>query len=67
MLAFVSSGNDGPRLAEVLAGELSQGTLHECDYLASFDALGPRILPAAKSAYTSHPDNAITLSLDHFT
>jgi hypothetical protein len=53
-------------LAEVLAGELPQRTLGESDYLASFDALRSRILTAAKSAYTSRPDNAITLTLDHF-
>jgi hypothetical protein len=45
----------------------SQRTLGESEYLASFDAPRSGILTAAKSAYTSRPDNAITLTLDTIT
>jgi hypothetical protein len=38
----------------------------ETDYLASFDALRPRILKAATSAYAKSRSSAITLDLGHF-
>lgn len=53
-------------LAEVLAGEHTQRTLSENDYLASFDALRTRILDAARNAYRSRPEQTITLALRHF-
>jgi hypothetical protein len=52
--------------AEVLAGDASHRTVTETDYLASFDALRPRILKAATSAYAKSRSSAITLDLGHF-
>lgn len=52
--------------AEVLASGLSQRTASEVDYLASFDALRPRILKVAKAAYAVTRNGTITLGLKHF-
>jgi hypothetical protein len=51
---------------EVLAGEKSHRNASEADYLTSFDALRPRILKAATSAYAKARCRAITLDLTHF-
>lgn len=51
---------------EVLAGALSQRTASEDDYLASFDALRPRILKVAKAVYAATRNGTITLGLEHF-
>ncbi|MBA8801046.1 hypothetical protein FHW77_004801 [Agrobacterium sp. RC10-4-1] len=51
---------------EVLACEKSHRNTSEADYLASFDALRPRILKAAISAYSKTRSSAITLDLTHF-
>ncbi len=51
---------------EVLASEKSHRNTSEADYLTSFDALRPRILKAATSAYTRDQCSAITLNLTHF-
>ena len=52
--------------AEVLACEKSPRTASEADYLTSFDALRPRILKAATSAYSKARSSVITLDLTHF-
>ena len=52
--------------AEVLACEKSHRNTSEADYLASFDALRPRILKAATSAYSKARSRVITLDLTHF-
>ncbi|MBP1847516.1 hypothetical protein J2046_005800 [Rhizobium petrolearium] len=52
--------------AEVLAGELSQRTASAREYLASFDALRPRILKVATAAYTATRSSTIILGLEHF-
>ncbi len=51
---------------EVLACEKSQRNATEDDYLASFDALRPRILKAAASAYAKARSSTVTLDLGHF-
>lgn len=51
---------------EVLAGKLSQRAATASDYLASFDALRPRILEVAKAAYAATRSNTITLDIEHF-
>lgn len=51
---------------EVLAGDKSNRVANETDYLASFDALRPRILKAATSAYAKSRSNVITLDLGNF-
>ena len=51
---------------EVLACEKSHRNASEDDYLTSFDALRPRILKAATSAYLKTRSSAITLDVAHF-
>ncbi|WP_337271524.1 DUF1488 domain-containing protein [Oryzifoliimicrobium ureilyticus] len=51
---------------EVLACEKSHRNAGEADYLKAFDALRPRILKAATSAYSKARSSAITLDLTHF-
>jgi hypothetical protein len=51
---------------EVLGCEGPHRSASEGDYLASFDALRPRILEAAASAYAKARSSAITLDLAHF-
>jgi hypothetical protein len=51
---------------EVLACDKSHRNSSEADYLTSFDALRPRILKAATSAYSKARSSAITLDLTHF-
>ncbi|SDB74414.1 Protein of unknown function [Agrobacterium fabrum] len=51
---------------EVLACAKSHRDTTEADYLASFDALRPRILKAAISAYSKARSGAIMLDLTHF-
>jgi hypothetical protein len=51
---------------EVLASKLSQRAATASDYLASFDALRPRILEVAKAAYAATRSNTITLDIEHF-
>jgi hypothetical protein len=52
--------------AEVLGCQKSHRNASEGDYLASFDALRPRILKAAASAYGKSRSSAITLDLGNF-
>lgn len=52
--------------AEVLACEKSHRNARESDYLTSFDALRPRILKVAASAYSKAQTSAISLSLQDF-
>lgn len=52
--------------ADVLAGELSQRTASAGDYLASFDALRPRIQKVAMTAYAAARNSTIILDLGHF-
>lgn len=51
---------------EVLACEKSHRNASEADYLTAFDALRPRILKAATSAYSKVRSSAIALDLEHF-
>lgn len=51
---------------EVLACEKSHRNASESDYLTSFDALRPRILKVAASAYSKAQTSAISLSLQDF-
>ncbi|GGG13514.1 hypothetical protein GCM10010924_48300 [Rhizobium wenxiniae] len=51
---------------EVFACEKSHRNASECDYLTSFDALRPRILKVAASAYSKAQTSAISLSLQDF-
>ncbi|MES5047293.1 DUF1488 domain-containing protein [Rhizobium nepotum] len=51
---------------EVLACGKSHRNASEDDYLTSFDALRPRILKAATSAYSKARSSVITLDLTHF-
>ncbi len=52
--------------ADVLAGELSQRTASVDDYLASFDALRPRIQKVAEKAYAKTRNSMIVLNLENF-
>ncbi|MDP9838661.1 hypothetical protein J2T09_003433 [Neorhizobium huautlense] len=51
---------------EVLASEKSHRNASEGEYLTSFDALRPRILKAATSAYSVNRSSTIMLDLTHF-
>ncbi|TCQ95814.1 uncharacterized protein DUF1488 [Neorhizobium sp. JUb45] len=51
---------------EVLACEESHRNASASDYLTSFDALRPRILKAATSAYSKARSSTIMLDLTHF-
>ena len=51
---------------EVLAHGKSFRNVTEADYLMAFDALRPRILQAATSAYSKVRSSVITLDLAHF-
>ncbi|MBX5155324.1 DUF1488 domain-containing protein [Rhizobium lentis] len=51
---------------EVLACEKSHRNASEADYLTAFDALRPRILKAATSAFSKARSSAITLDPAHF-
>ncbi len=51
---------------EVLACEKLHRNVSELDRLTSFDALRPRILNAATSAYSKARCSPITLDLRHF-
>ncbi|KRA05295.1 MULTISPECIES: DUF1488 domain-containing protein [Rhizobium/Agrobacterium group] len=51
---------------EVLAQGKSSRNVTEADYLMAFDALRPRILQAATSAYSKVRSSVITLDLAHF-
>jgi hypothetical protein len=51
---------------EVLASEKSHRNASEGEYLTSFDALRPRILKAATSAYARNRSSTIMLDLTHF-
>lgn len=51
---------------EVLASESAERNTSESDYLTSFDALRPRILKAATSAYSSSRSSTIMLNLTNF-
>jgi hypothetical protein len=51
---------------EVLSCEKSGRNANESDYLASFDALRPRILKAAATAYSKNQSNSIFLDLGDF-
>lgn len=51
---------------EVLAQGKSSRNVTEADYLMAFDALRPRILQAATSAYSKLRSSVITLDLAHF-
>jgi hypothetical protein len=52
---------------EVLADERVDRNASESEYLTSFDALRPRILKAAISAYCSSRTSTIVLDLTHFS
>ncbi len=51
---------------EVLACEKSHRNAAESDYLTSFDALRPRILKVAASAYSKAQTSTISLNLHDF-
>lgn len=51
---------------EVLGANSSSRTASEAEYLASFDALKPRILKAAQAAYKANRSQTIHLDLDNF-
>lgn len=51
---------------EVLGGGIVGRTGNEVDYLASFDALKPRIIKAAQAAYAANRSQTIHLDLDNF-
>jgi hypothetical protein len=51
---------------EVLAPAKSPRNASEADYLTSLDALRPKILEAATSAYSKGRRSAISLDLTHF-
>jgi hypothetical protein len=49
--------------ADLLGGELPQRTANPSDYLASFDALRPKIQKAAEQAYKANRNSTITLNV----
>lgn len=51
---------------EVLAGNATSRRASEAEYLASFDALKPRILKAAQVAYEANRSHTIHLNLHNF-
>lgn len=51
---------------DVLACDKSHRDASESDYLTSFDALRPRILKVAASAYSKAQTSTISLSLQDF-
>ncbi|TDX85025.1 uncharacterized protein DUF1488 [Neorhizobium sp. R1-B] len=51
---------------DVLADKLCQRTASADDYLASFDALRPRIQRAAATVYAKTPKSTIVLDLENF-